>query len=276
MSLFNNEAEEPQRYSDNPEFEEWSTQIATNLFQMNAQLGTLQQFIKGLETNYKNGKSTTQVVNNINTKAVNIIDKLSETSKVLNGLVRKVHDVDVGDLKREQVISREKLSRDVKYSVQEFQKYQVQFKTITKKINEDAKNVLEQQKHQLEEDENTDTRQGSNTALLNSVVIEREPINNEEFAYQQNLIRIRDEEIANIERGISELNDVFQDLGTIVRQQGAMVDNIEANIYSTLSDTRQGRNELDRALRNQRSSGRLCLYVLLFFLAFHILVVLVI
>ena len=94
------------------------------------------------------------------------------------------------------------------------------------------------------------------------ITIEREPINNEEFAYQQNLIRQRDQEISNIEEGITELNEIFKDLGNVVQQQGIMVDNIEANIYSTSDNTAMASRELNKAYRSQKSANKWCLYLL--------------
>ena len=94
------------------------------------------------------------------------------------------------------------------------------------------------------------------------IVIERDPINNEEFAYQQNLIEQRDQEISNIERGITELNEIFKDLGNVVQQQGVLVDNIEANIYTTSDNTQMASNELRKAMRYQKSTSRWRVYLL--------------
>jgi syntaxin 7 len=44
-----------------------------------------------------------------------------------------------------------------------------------------------------------------------------------ELAYQESLIQEREQEIRDIETGIHELAEIFQDLGTLVNQQGDML-----------------------------------------------------
>ncbi|EGA76860.1 Pep12p [Saccharomyces cerevisiae Vin13] len=107
------------------------------------------------------------------------------------------------------------------------------------------------------------------------IVIERDPINNEEFAYQQNLIEQRDQEISNIERGITELNEVFKDLGSVVQQQGVLVDNIEANIYTTSDNTQLASDELRKAMRYQKRTSRWRVYLLIVLLVMLLFIFLI-
>ncbi|AET40245.1 SNAP receptor PEP12 Ecym_5502 [Eremothecium cymbalariae DBVPG len=274
MSLFDGTKIEPARYSDNPEFEEWHSALKTNLFEINGHLGTFQQFIKGLETNYRNGKYTTKVVENINYRSIEIINVVSQLFKASNALVQKANAIHDSDLDKAQLISRDKLNRDLRFSIQEFQKYQIQFANVTKKINERAKVVLDEQQVQ-NEGKNDLLETDHEQQEQQTIIIEREPINNEEFAYQQNLIRERDEEISNIERGIIELNDVFQDLGSVVQQQGQLVDNIENNIYTVVTNTQQASNELLRARRHQKNTNKWCLYILVALIGFAIILLMV-
>ncbi|KAG9315678.1 t-SNARE [Chiua virens] len=88
-----------------------------------------------------------------------------------------------------------------------------------------------------------------------------------ELAYQESLIREREAEIQEIETGIHELSEIFRDLGTLVNQQGGMLDNIESNIYSIASDTRGAAEELSTAAEHQRKAGRraACLMLIIVF-----------
>ncbi|AAS51318.1 ACR092Cp [Eremothecium gossypii ATCC 10895] len=269
MSIFSEDTQEVARYSDNPQFEEWGTDIVSNLFEMNGQLGTFQHFIKGLESNYRNGKANTMVVENISNRSMEVIHKVSLLVKTLNGLVHSINAIPKNELDRTQLTTREKLNRDIRLSVQEFQRCQSEFAGIRKQINEQAKISLSEQQ---EEAAGAAALEEEAAQQQHHIVIEREPINNEEFAYQQELIRKRDEEIANIERGIVELNEVFQDLGSIVQQQSELVDHIENNIYTAVTSTNHASNELSRALRYQRRSNRWCLYLLLALLALLFLI----
>ncbi|TFK40278.1 t-SNARE [Crucibulum laeve] len=86
-----------------------------------------------------------------------------------------------------------------------------------------------------------------------------------ELAYQESLIQEREAEIREIETGIHELAEIFHDLGTLVGQQGGMIDNIELNISSVAEDTQQAGTELNTAAAYQRKAGRraACLMIIL-------------
>ena len=88
-----------------------------------------------------------------------------------------------------------------------------------------------------------------------------------ELAYQESLIQEREAEIREIETGIHELSEIFRDLGTLVNQQGTMLDNIEMNISSVAVDTGAASEELTTAADYQRRAGRraACLLLILVF-----------
>jgi len=77
-----------------------------------------------------------------------------------------------------------------------------------------------------------------------------------ELAYQESLIQEREVEIREIETGIHELSEIFRDLGTLVHEQGGMLDNIESNVYSIAVDTAGAAEELSTASEYQRKAGR--------------------
>lgn len=77
-----------------------------------------------------------------------------------------------------------------------------------------------------------------------------------ELAYQESLIQEREAEIREIETGIHELQEIFRDLGTLVNQQGGMIDNIELNISSVEVDTGAASQQLTTAAIYQRKAGK--------------------
>ncbi|WVQ78196.1 hypothetical protein IAT38_000279 [Cryptococcus sp. DSM 104549] len=87
----------------------------------------------------------------------------------------------------------------------------------------------------------------------------------QELEFQETLIAEREAEIREIETGIHELNDIFRDLGTMVVEQGALVDNIESNVTSVARDTSSAAEELTTAHEYQRKAGRrmACLLIIL-------------
>ncbi|GAA5991300.1 hypothetical protein JCM11641_002816 [Rhodosporidiobolus odoratus] len=83
--------------------------------------------------------------------------------------------------------------------------------------------------------------------------------------FQEQLIQEREGEIAQIEQGITELNQIFRDLGQIVGEQQGMIDNIETNVTSVARDTQGASTQLTEAHAYQRKAGRrmFCLLLVL-------------
>ena len=86
-----------------------------------------------------------------------------------------------------------------------------------------------------------------------------------EVDFQEMLINEREEEIREIEQGISEVNEIFRDLATMVNEQGVMIESIEGNVQSTLGSTRQAADELVSANRYQKKARNraFCLLIIL-------------
>lgn len=257
-------------FTDSPEFNVLKEEIVTQLFEINGQISTLQQFISTLESLLKKGNVSAKVVDKIDKKSVVNIRKVGSLIKNVNEQVQKIDAIEESSLDRPEVIAREKIVRDVRYSLQEFQSTQRKYANVIRDINNRARAALNQEEESnitalREEEEGGLQKQQlipNDKGKKLQITIEREPINNEEFAYQQNLIRQRDQEISNIEEGITELNEIFKDLGNVVQQQGIMVDNIEANIYSTSDNTAMASREVNKAYRSQKSANKWCLYLL--------------
>jgi syntaxin 7 len=53
-----------------------------------------------------------------------------------------------------------------------------------------------------------------------------------ELEYNESMIVQREEEIREIESGITELNEIFRDLGTMVYEQGSMLGKLILFFYS--------------------------------------------
>lgn len=77
------------------------------------------------------------------------------------------------------------------------------------------------------------------------------------------LIIEREREIKNIERGITELNEIFRDLGSIVNEQQGMLDNIESNILNTTENVGGANRELNKANEHQKNKRRSMFFIML-------------
>lgn len=278
-------------FSDSPQYDTLKDSIAEQLFEINGQIGMVKQFIASLSKFNNNGDIKAKYVERIDKKSIDTIHRIRKLIDTINVQVTNMNNIEESALDKTRLISREKLNRDIKMSLQAFQNTQLEYTKVMKLINEKAQEQLNQNSaalRQEEEDSGNAKRNHVRTTKdhifeqqmagnTNQMVIEMDPINNEEFVYQQNLIRQRDEEIQNIEQGIGELHDIFRDLSTVVQQQGVLVDNIEANIYSTVDNTQKASKELHKAMISQRKQSKWCIYllaILSIFLFFMFLVVL--
>ncbi|KAF8459103.1 t-SNARE [Terfezia claveryi] len=82
--------------------------------------------------------------------------------------------------------------------------------------------------------------------------------------FQEMLINEREADIRQIEQGISELNEIFRDLGTMVNEQGHMIESIEGNVQNTLTSTRDASRELVQANKYQKSArNRACMLLII-------------
>jgi t-SNARE complex subunit (syntaxin) len=75
-------------------------------------------------------------------------------------------------------------------------------------------------------------------------------------AYDLESIRERQQGIQQIERNVTELSDMFQDLQMLVAQQQESLDTIESNIQATKDETDRGLGELQEAEKLQRSARK--------------------
>lgn len=87
----------------------------------------------------------------------------------------------------------------------------------------------------------------------------------DEVDFQDALIAEREEEIQNIEQGVSDLNVLFQQVAQIVTEQGEQLNGIYENVERTHEDTRGADRELRQAARYQRNarSKACCLLLVL-------------
>ncbi|KAK5619955.1 Syntaxin-7 [Crenichthys baileyi] len=70
------------------------------------------------------------------------------------------------------------------------------------------------------------------------------------------LIQERESAIMQLESDITDINDIFKDLGMMVHEQGDMIDSIEANVERADTNVHSGAQQLAQAAQYQRSSRK--------------------
>lgn len=97
-----------------------------------------------------------------------------------------------------------------------------------------------------------------------------------EIEYNEALIAEREEGIKQVEATILEVNEMFRDLGSIVHEQGQLLDNIEANVVSVGNYVQQGVHDVDKAaVYQRRARGKACCILFFLLVILGVLVLLV-
>uniref|UniRef100_M1BIG8 Syntaxin n=1 Tax=Solanum tuberosum TaxID=4113 RepID=M1BIG8_SOLTU len=78
-----------------------------------------------------------------------------------------------------------------------------------------------------------------------------------EIAFNEAIIEERDLGIQEVQQQIGEVNEIFKDLAVLVHEQGTMIDDIGSNIENSHAATAQGRSQLAKAAKTQRSNSSL-------------------
>lgn len=99
-------------------------------------------------------------------------------------------------------------------------------------------------------------------------------VRQEDVDFQTTLLHERESEIANIQHGITEINAIFRDLGTLVTQQGDQLDAFENNVSNLASNTKQAGDELVAANEYQRKKRNCSLCVLVVLVVVVLVIVL--
>jgi len=145
----------------------------------------------------------------------------------------------------------QKTSHDMQLSLVAFQRAQKVSAERQRTVVEDTKRAVDEE---LEAGTSTQQQQQQQQQQRQQFQIQR--LSPADLAFQESLIQERETEIREIETGIHELNEIFRDLGTLVVEQGDMLENIESNVISIARDTQGANEELGHASEYQRKAGR--------------------
>jgi len=75
----------------------------------------------------------------------------------------------------------------------------------------------------------------------------------EQLEFEQGMLIEREERIKEIESDILDVNKIMRELGTMINEQGDVIETIEGNIGVTHVQVDTGRQELEKAASYQRS-----------------------
>ncbi|EDR13650.1 uncharacterized protein LACBIDRAFT_308867 [Laccaria bicolor S238N-H82] len=231
-------------------FRELQSSLSLQVFKMNANIQSIVKFVDQLGT----GKDSAE-----------LRKKLHDLTETTRAMAKRSSD----DLKKLSVLQAtlphqktalQKTSHDLQFSLVAFQRAQQVSAERQRTVVQGVKLAVDDDQHTPRPAELESTPQEQRQAQILQA-----QLSPHELAYQESLIQEREAEIREIETGIHELAEIFHDLGTLVNQQGGMLDNIELNISSVAQDTGAASEELRSAAVYQRKAGRraLCLMIVL-------------
>ncbi|KAG0016581.1 hypothetical protein BGZ81_011145 [Podila clonocystis] len=189
--------------------------------------------------------------------------KLHDVTEQTRALVKETSQ-DIKDLSKYDAtgkkLEHQKLSKDFQKVLVEFQKAQ---RLSAERQREFVDRVrLTNVRNDYEDEDGSES--GDQPLINNSQRRMQLMVVDNELEYNESMIVQREEEIREIEHGITELNEIFRDLGTMVNEQGSMLDSIESNVTSISMTTHSASEELTIAATHQKNARKkqCCLLVI--------------
>ncbi|GAA6064661.1 hypothetical protein JCM10212_002134 [Sporobolomyces blumeae] len=183
-------------------------------------------------------------------------DLTESTREVLKGStadVKRLADWKLSPSDRQHKQEQTKISTDFQRALEAFQ-------SISRRSAERQRQFVQKAKRTVEALEATSPNQ------VEQQTTTTDQLHDADLEFQEQLIQEREGEIEQIEQGITELNQIFKDLGQIVGEQQSMIDNIETNVLSVARDTSGASTQLTEAHAYQKRAGRRMFCLLLVFL----------
>lgn len=90
------------------------------------------------------------------------------------------------------------------------------------------------------------------------------------------LLQEREQAVRKLEADISDVNQIFKDLATLVHEQGEVIDSIEANVEQAQIQVSEGTQQLSKAREHQAAARRKACFLILVFLLVAIVIGLIV
>ncbi|KAM7463559.1 hypothetical protein LguiA_031680 [Lonicera macranthoides] len=246
-----------------------SQAVAAGIFQINTAVASYQRLVNSLGT----PKDTLQLRQKLHKSRLHIQQLVTDTSAKLKEASEIDHHTEVSVGKK---IADAKLSKDLQSILREFQKAQrlaAERETayapfVPKEALPSINSVIEV--------EITSANSRDHISLVQSNRQEFAPLENE-IVFNEAIIEEREQGIKEIHQQINEVNEIFKDLAVLVREQGAMIDDIGSNVERTHTSTAQATSQLVKASKSQKSiSSMSCLLMVIFGIILFIVVIVVV
>ncbi|XP_013384958.1 syntaxin-7 isoform X2 [Lingula anatina] len=245
-------------YRDNPGYGNFSQlydQVSSNVFTINNHATSLERALRQIGSD-RDSKELRDRIHETELKTNKIIAETTKLFKQLSG---------IRGIERQQKLSVERIQNDFKETIQRYSELQ-------KKAAEKVKTIALRQRTQSSEGLGFGASDDDKVALMEQDELRRQELQAQEQLIEDDLavIQEREERIRELEADILDINEIFRDLGTLVYEQGEMIDNIEDHVSKAHDNVEAGNEQLVKAASYQKKARKkicICVIVLIIILA---------
>ncbi|KAI9258370.1 t-SNARE [Helicostylum pulchrum] len=239
---------------DDKQFKQLTQRIAQQIFHINGNISSIERLVNLLG----GSRDTSEIRGNLHDVTNATRELIKDSTQDLKSL--SLHQSLDSKKSRQRRLEQQKLSKDFQTVLNSFQKVQRESAAKQREYVNKAKATTVMLQSQVVEEEQENQRV---SAIDSQRQVQLEVLDSE-IEYNELLISEREGEIQNIEQGISELNEIFRDMGMLVNEQESGIQSIYGNVLNITQNTRYAADELVIANRHQRSARRnMCCFLLI-------------
>lgn len=244
-------------------FDELSEAVTTNLYELTANIKTVQRYINKIPD-----KTSSNNASGVEQEFQQLAKDVTERFKSGGELVKALQDWDPSNLSSTQQFRQERLAKEYAGMLQ-------QYRNLQQEAAEKERKLMQQMQSNSSAQGPTET-----TPLISEQQQQQQLtldiVNQEEVDFQTSIVQERETEIQDIERGITEVNAIFRDLGILVHEQAPLLDTVEENISNLATNTKNASRQLDQADAYQRKRRKWSCLILMFLFIVLLIIVLAI
>lgn len=230
--------------------------VLSGMFQINTHVNTFEKLISTLGT----PKDTPSQRDKLHKTRLYILQLVNDTSDKLKQISEEDHTSEVSTHRK---IADAKLAQQFQETLRRFQKAQhLSALRETSYAPLVPQTLLSLSHTESEVEANFDKTHEQRVMLVESR--RQEMLLDNDIIFNEAIIEEREQGIQEVQQQIGEVHEIFKDLALLVHDQGAMIDDIDSNIESSLAATSQGRTQLEKAAKTQKSNSSMkCLLLVI-------------
>ncbi|CAO3672112.1 unnamed protein product [Umbelopsis ramanniana] len=260
---------------DDLNYKQITQRISQQIFHINGNISSIDRLIEFLGS----PRDSAEIRNKLHDVTESTRDLVKDTSED----IKLLSQCPIPDERtsRQRKLEQQKLSKDFQKVISEFQRAQRLSASKQREYVDKAKAttaMLQSQSGQpFELEEHTSSEHEPPVIEDPQRRMQLQALDNE-IEYNEALITEREGEIQEIEQGITELNEIFRDLGTLVNEQESGIQSIYGNVLNIAQSTRDAASELVIANRHQKNARKnmCCLLLIIVVVACVLTLILVV